>query len=121
MKNKDNGVVSLDRKLYSNAIEKIISDTSKCEKLSEDATLKREASLQRFLHYLKQKNFSNKIEYDKFYPCGSAASRIYGTPKMHKLSSSGSLPKLRPIVSSIGTFNYNLARFLCDLSFTFSS
>ena len=23
--------------------------------------------------------------------------------------------KLRPIVSSIGTFNYNLARFLCDL------
>ena len=25
------------------------------------------------------------------------------------------IPKLRPIVSSIGTFNYNLARFLCDL------
>ena len=29
--------------------------------------------------------------------------------------SSDSFPKLRPIVSSIGTFNYNLARFLCDL------
>ena len=28
----------------------------------------------------------------------------------------GSFPKLRLIVSSIGTFNYNLARFLCDLS-----
>ena len=34
---------------------------------------------------------------------------------MHKFSSSDSFPKLRPIASSIGTFNYNLARFLCDL------
>ena len=34
---------------------------------------------------------------------------------MHKFSSSDSFPKLHPIVSSIGTFNYNLARFLCDL------
>ena len=49
------------------------------------------------------------------YPSGSAPALIYGTPKMHKLSSSDSFPKLRPIVSSISTFNYNLARFLCDL------
>ena len=34
---------------------------------------------------------------------------------MHKFSSSDSFPKLHPIVSSIVTFNYNLARFLCDL------
>ena len=34
---------------------------------------------------------------------------------MHKFSSSDSFPKLHPIVSSIGTFNYNLACFLCDL------
>ena len=49
------------------------------------------------------------------YPSGSAPALIYATPKMHKFSSSDSFPKLRPIVSSIGTFNYNLARFLCDL------
>ena len=30
---KGNGVVILDRKLYNNAIEEIISDTSKFEKL----------------------------------------------------------------------------------------
>ena len=40
---------------------------------------------------------------------------IYGTPKMHKFSSSDTFPKLCPIVSSIGTFNYDLSRFLCDL------
>ena len=34
---------------------------------------------------------------------------------MHKFSSSDSFPKLRQVVSPIGTFNYNLARFLCDL------
>ena len=49
------------------------------------------------------------------YPYGSAPSPIYGNPKMHKFSSSDSFPKLRLIVSSIGTSNYNLARFLCDL------
>ena len=112
---KGNGVVILDRKRYNNAIEKIISDTSKFEKLDEDPTLKRKASLQRFLGKLKQKNFLNEIEYDKLYPSGSAPDRIYGTPKMHKFSSSHSIPKLRPFVSSTGTFNYNLARLLCDL------
>ena len=43
---KGNGVVILDRKLYNNAIEEIISDSSKFEKLNEDPTLKHEASLQ---------------------------------------------------------------------------
>ena len=52
-KNKRNGV----RKFYNNAIQEIISDTSKFEKLIEDPTLKREASLQRFLCKLKQKLF----------------------------------------------------------------
>ena len=61
-----------------------------------------------------KKNF-NEIEYDKLFPSGSAPARIYSTPKMHKFSSSDSYPKLRLIVSSIDTFNYNLARFLCDL------
>ena len=49
------------------------------------------------------------------YPSGSAPARIYGTSKMCKFSSSDSFPKLCPIVSSIGIFNYNLVRFLCDL------
>ena len=45
----------------------------------------------------------------------SYGTKVYGTPKMRKFSPSDSFPKLRPIVSSIGTFNYNLARSLCDL------
>ena len=94
----------LDWKLYNNTIEEIISDTSKFKKLSENPTLNRESSLQRFLRKLKQKIFFNEIEYDKLYPSGSAPACIYGTPKMHKFSSSDSFPKLCPIVSSIARY-----------------
>ena len=67
-----------------------------------------------FLCKLKQKFFL-EIEYDKLYPSGSAPACIYGTPKIHKFSSNDSFPELCLIGLSIGTFNYNLAHFLCDL------
>ena len=108
-------MVILDQKLYYNINQEIISDTSKFEKLNEDPTLKREALLQRFLRKLKQKIFVSKIEYGKLYLSGYAPARMYGTPKMREFSSGDSSPKLRPIFSSIGIFNYNLLRFLCDL------
>ena len=77
--------------------------------------MKQEASLQRSLRKLKQKNFFNEIESDKLHPSSSAPARIYDTPKIRKFSSSDLFSKLLPIVSLISFFNYNLARFLCDL------
>ena len=115
---KGNGVVILDRQRCDNATHQIISDTSKFEKLNEDPTLKREASLQRFLHKLKQKMFLTKMN---MINCILLVlilldpARVYGTLKMFKFSSSGTFPKLRPIVSSICTFNYDFVRFLCHL------
>ena len=85
---KGNGVVILDRKLYDNAIQEIITGTFKFEKLNQDSTLKREASLQRFLRKLKHKNLFNENEFDKLYPSGFAPAHIYGTPKMQTFSSS---------------------------------
>ena len=41
--------------------------------------------------------------------------RIYGLPKMHKPRAPNSIPPFRPIVSFIGTYNYNLAKFLSNL------
>ena len=54
--NKGIGVFILDQKLYGNAIQEIIPDTSKFEKLNEDPTLKHEASLQPFLRKLNPLN-----------------------------------------------------------------
>ena len=110
--NKRIGVVILDHKLYDNTIQEIISVTSKFKILNEDPNLKHQASLQLFLRKLKQKNFFNKIEYDKLYPSVSSPAYIYGTPKIHQFSSSDSFPKLGLIVSSTGAFNYNIACFL---------
>ena len=80
-----NGVVILNRKLYNNPIEEIISGTSNFEKRNEDPILKREASLQRFLCKLKEKIFFNGTEHGRFYPCGSAPARIYGTDERKQM------------------------------------
>ena len=49
------------------------------------------------------------------YPSGADPAKIYNNPKIHKLTDSDSFPKLLPIVSSVGTYNYNLAKYLCNL------
>ena len=102
---KGNGVVVLDRIQYDNAIKEIISDETKFTELPEDVTIKREAKLQRFLRTIKnEKKCLNDVDYTFIYPSGSAPTKIYGTPKMHKLTDSDSFPKLRPIVPSVGTY-----------------
>ena len=68
----------------------------------------------------------NEIECNKLNPSGPVPACIYGTPKLHKFSSSDSFPKLRPIVSLIDTFNYNIARLVpndysCKDAFSFVS
>ena len=45
---KGNSINTLDRRLYDNAIQEIISDTCKCEELNENPTFKPEVSLQCF-------------------------------------------------------------------------
>ena len=107
----------LDRKFYDNAIQEIISDICKFEKLYEDLTLKREASLQHLLRKLKQKTFLTKLNMIIFIllvllllVSMILLKRTNSPLMMHflnfiQLSTS----------SSIVTFNYNLARFLCDL------
>ena len=113
---KRNGVVVLDRNQYDNAIKEIISDKTKFKELPEDVTIKREGKLQRFLRTLKnEKKCLNDVDYKFIYPSGSAPAKFYGTPKMHNLTDSDSFPELRPIVSSVGNYNYNLAKYLCNL------
>ena len=57
----------------------------------------------------------DNVKYENIYPSGSFPAKIYGSPKMHKPFDSNSLPNFRPIVSSIGTYNYNLSKYLCEL------
>ena len=88
---------------------------TKFKELSEDVTIKRESKLQRFLRTLKNNKCLHDVEDEKIYPGGSCPGKIYGSPKMHRPFHSNSLPNFRPIVSSIGTYNYNLSKYLCEL------
>jgi len=113
---KGNGVVILNKADYNTSLMSIISDTNKFKLLEDDPTLKREGQLKRFLPKLKKnykKDFFSTKEYDRIYPKGSVPARIYGLPKMHKTFVS--VPPFRPVVSSIGTFNYNLSQYLGSL------
>ena len=54
------------------------------------------------------------MQHEHIYPSGSQPSRLHGMPKVHKIKSNSEVPSFRPIVSSIGSFNY-ISRFLCDM------
>ena len=64
---------------------------------------------------MKNKGFFTDESYDKIYPSGSKPASIYGLPKIHKLNINKDNLSLRPIISSIGTYNYNLSKFLTNL------
>ena len=77
--------------------------------------LLRKGQLQRFLRKLKNKQFFTKEVYDKIYPSGSKRDSIYGLPNIYELNVQRNNLSLGPIVSSIGTYNYHLSKFLTDL------
>ena len=112
---KGNGVVVLDRDIYDRKILEIINDTEKFKKLKDNPTLTREGQLQSFLRKIKDKNLFDENTYEKIYPCGSKPATFYGLPKTHKMLFDSDDFSLRPIISSIGTYNSNLAKFLTEL------
>ena len=56
-------------------------------------------------------------QYYQLYPTGSFPGKFYGTAKLHKQPNNGAIHDIpiRPIVSSIGTASYNLAKYLAQV------
>ena len=117
---KGDSVVIMNRSDYRRQMGELISDPSKFSKIdgmcgTKSVTLFREGQLQRYLLSLKNKGLIDEETYRTVYPVGSVPSRLYGLPKMHKRSNAGEVPPFRPIVSSIGSYNYQLAKYLNTL------
>ena len=110
-----NGIVDMDRVIYNQEIYALLSDKNKFKKLSEDPKMLLQGQLQRYLRELKKRHFLDAATYDRICLSGSQPSRLYGTPKIHKMKYNSEVPSFRPTVSSIGSFNYNLSRFLCNV------
>ena len=91
----------------------IISDSTKFKPLQENLAtylLKLEDKLNRILRSIK--DVMGTTVYSDCYASGSRPGRLYGLPKIHKAN----VP-MRPIISSIGTFSYNVAKFLVPIVF----
>ena len=71
--------------------------------------------MQRFLRKIKEKNIFDENSYKKIYLCGSKLPTISGAPKTKKMLFDSDNFSLRTIISFIGTYNYNLAKFLTEL------
>ncbi|XP_065651024.1 uncharacterized protein LOC136079229 [Hydra vulgaris] len=112
---KGNGIIVFNKVDYINSLHNIISNKTKFKELKEDPTIKREISLQGYLRKLYKLKCFEKDIYTKIYPVGSQPARIYALPKMHKVNKDSFLPTFRPIISTIGTYNYNLAKHLSHL------
>jgi hypothetical protein len=104
---KGNAIVLQNRNDYFEKMFKLIEDKTKFECLEDDPTLESESELKDFLKRLLDKGTISQQVYDKTRPMGSKAGSLYGLPKVHKEG----FP-MRPIISSIGTYNYGLAKWL---------
>ena len=82
--------------------------------MRHDPTKSIENKIQQELRKLKRRLTIQ--EYHQLYPTDSNPGRFYGTAKLHKLPPNGTIEELpiRPIVSSIGTASYCLAKYLAQ-------
>ena len=109
----------MDAITYKSKMYELLNDESKFKQLTSDSSKLREGQLQRYLRKLNNKGYFDGSIYDYIYPAGSLPSRLSGTTKIHKIKEKSDIPPLRPIVSSINSYNYNLASYLCALFTTF--
>ncbi|XP_063585791.1 uncharacterized protein LOC134763164 [Penaeus indicus] len=110
---KGKGVVILDKKDYVNKVNVLLSDHTKFRKLDTEPFTKiiqLEDKLNRMLKHLKDNDSISLDIYNQLRASGSLPGILYGLPKVHKPD----IP-VRPILSAIKTFNYNLAKFLVPI------
>ena len=117
---KGNTVVILNRKDHVCKMKNILNDSSKFHKVYLD----HDKISNHLIHVGNRvtdvlKNLRGKKEisteqYKDLSPSGSRPEIMYGLTKVHKIVTDG-LPSFRPILSTIGTLAYKLAKFLVPI------
>ena len=95
----------MDRNKYNNQAQELLEDKKTYKEISTDPTNKLKIKLISLLKKIKSDGGINDQLYKKMYPTGAVAPKFYGLPKIHKRD----IP-LRPIVSSSGSINYEVAK-----------
>ena len=107
---KGNGIVIVSRLDYLNKMKQLLSDNTKFKPLTSNPTKAREESLSSYLRKLRKDGIIDDAVFQKILPSGSSPGVLYGLPKVHKTGC-----PFRPIVSSVNTYNYNLASYLVGI------
>ena len=106
---KGRASVVLDTNTYHDKMKTLI-ETGPYQLLNKDPTDRLSRKLTEKLLSLKRSGHLSESVYNKIRPKHKQPPRIYGQPKIHKPN----VP-LRPIVSCINTFAYDLSAHLADI------
>ena len=106
---KGRASVVLNTDTYHDKMKTLI-ETSPCQLLNKDPTDRLSRKLTEKLLSLKRSGHLSETVYNKIKPRHKQPPRIYGQPKIHKPE----IP-LRPIVSCVNTFAYDLSAHLANI------
>ena len=108
----DKGValVVIDTVDYIRKAKDILEDTNTYRVIHTDPTSRLKNKLINILRRIKTATGIQDNIYKKMYPTGASPPKFYGLPKIHKKN----IP-LRPIVSSIASVAYGVAKVLADI------
>ena len=107
---KGRATVLLDKTDYERKIDQMLSDSSTYVKLQKDPTSKYKNRLTKLLKILKDNNKITIQQWKHMYPTSEDPPKFYGLPKIHKPGT-----PLRPIVSSMGSITYFVAKYLAEI------
>ena len=100
----------IDSTVYDEKANALLKDKNVYEELKKDPTQKHQAKLIKLLKELKELGAIDAKTYWKLYPTVCDVPKFYGLIKIHKTGA-----PLRPIISSIGSVTYELARFVSGI------
>ncbi|CAF2140345.1 unnamed protein product [Rotaria magnacalcarata] len=107
---KGNAIVIMNKIDYINRIETILAG-NQFAPLPESTSLeKKEKEMNKILRELHNNQIINKSAFWHLHSTSSSLSVLYGQPKVHKTGY-----PLRPIISTIGSYNYSLLKYLAKL------
>ncbi|MCP3661020.1 MAG: hypothetical protein GY696_00765 [Gammaproteobacteria bacterium] len=104
---KGNALVILNSEDYELKMMSILDEPRFFKKIPSNPTLKREKQLNAFLLSLQKREILEKKLYMFLRTSNSRTPQAYGLPKIHKDGT-----PLRPIISAVRSFNYNVGKFL---------
>ena len=101
--------VVLNTSDYHDKVTALLGDDTTYETLKRDPTNSYKKKVIDYLQELQKGKTIDRLQYHRLYP-GDSVPRIYGLPKIHKEGA-----PLRPIVSSINSVTYNIAKYVATI------